>query len=500
MIMSALLEMRQINKSFGSNLVLQDVSLELHENEALALLGENGAGKSTLIKILGGIYSRDSGEIFINGRPVSINSVGEARSHGISIIHQELMLAEDLSIGENIFMGNELCGPGGFLSLKIQNQAAQEKLDRYNLDLRADETLGRLTIAQRQMVEIVRAVSFGARIIVMDEPTSSLSSHEVNILFDMIRRLKEEGVGIIYISHRLDELYEITDKVAVLRDGTNAGTVVTKETKRQQLVAMMVGRELSSYYIKDNLPSQQVVFKAEHLADGRRVRDVSFELRQGEILGLSGLVGAGRSEAMECIFGLRKKTGGAVWLDGKQVEFHTPQEAMKAGIGFVPEDRKGSGLFLKQNVQFNTTITILDRLFHRLKYDGRQEIDIVDGMIRDIQVKVTGRDQTVGNLSGGNQQKVLIGKWLLSAKRILILDEPTRGVDVKTKAEIYSLMNELAKKGLSIIVVSSELPELINMCDRIVTLCRGCSTGVLSRDEFSQERIMTLATTEEETV
>ena len=498
--MGILLEMKKINKSFGSNLVLQDVSLELHEGEVLALLGENGAGKSTLIKILGGIYTKDSGEIFIQGQAAGINSVDEARKFGISIIHQELMLAKDLSIAENIFMGNELCAKGGFLSLKSQTQAAQEKLGQYNLGFDAGEILGHLTIAQQQMVEIVRAVSFGARIIVMDEPTSSLSSHEVEILFDMIRRLRSEGVGIIYISHRLDELYEITDQVAVLRDGTNVGTVVTKETERSQLVAMMVGRELSSYYIKNNKASDQVVFKALHLSDGKVVKDVSFDLCQGEILGLAGLVGAGRSETMECIFGLRKKTGGTIWMDGKQVDFNTAGKAMEAGIGFVPEDRKGAGLFLKQDVQFNTTITILDQLFHRLKYNGKKEIGSVDGMIRDIQIKVTGRNQVVGNLSGGNQQKVLIGKWLLSAKRILILDEPTRGVDVKTKAEIYSLINDLAKNGLSIIMVSSELPELINMSDRIVTLCRGYSTGVISREEFSQERIMMLATTEVGTV
>lgn len=498
--MSILLEMKHISKSFGSNRVLKDVSLELHEKEVLALLGENGAGKSTLIKILGGIYGKDAGDIFINGRQANINSVDAARSFGISIIHQELMLAKNLTIAENIFMGNELCIKCGFLSQKAQNKAAQEKLDQYNLGLRADGILGRLTIAQQQMVEIVRAVSFGAKIIVMDEPTSSLSSHEVEILFDMIRRLKSEGVGIIYISHRLEELYEITDKVTVLRDGANVGTVDTKETERSKLVAMMVGRELSDYYIKNNTALEQVVFKVEHLSDGAAIKDVSFELHQGEILGLYGLVGAGRSETMECIFGLRKKNGGEIWLDNKQVNFNTPEKAMAAGIGFVPEDRKNSGLFLKQDVQFNTTITILEELFHRLKYDSTKEVDIVEDMIRNIQIKVTGRNQIVGNLSGGNQQKVLIGKWLLSAKRILILDEPTRGVDVKTKAEIYFLINELAKKGLSIIMVSSEMPELMNMSDRIVTLCRGCSTGILLRSEFSQEQIMMLSTTEAVTV
>lgn len=494
--MGTLLEMKHINKSFGSNLVLQDVNLELKEGEVLALLGENGAGKSTLIKILGGIYTKDSGEIYINGNPVQINNVKEARNQGISIIHQELMLSGELSIAENIYMGNELCSKQGFLSLKKQIEAAQLKLDEYNLQIAAGEYLKNLTIAQQQMVEIIRAVSFGANIIVMDEPTSSLSTHEVDILFQMIRRLKSEGVGIIYISHRLDELYEITDRVNVLRDGINAGTVVTKETERSRLVSLMVGRELSNYYIKDETATESVIFKVEHLSDGGSVKDVSFDLRAGEVLGFSGLVGAGRSETMECLFGLSKRVAGNVYLDGKKVLFQNPDQAMAAGIGFVPEDRKEKGLFLKQDVQFNTTITILDQLFHKLQYDGNKESSIVDEMIKNIQIKVTGSAQSVGELSGGNQQKVLIGKWLLAARRILILDEPTRGVDVKTKAEIYALINELAKKGLSIIMISSELPELINMSDRIVTLCRGYTTGMILRDEFSQERIMTLATTE----
>lgn len=498
--MSTLLEMKHINKSFGSNLVLQDVSLTLHTGEVLALLGENGAGKSTLIKILGGIYPKDSGEIFIQDKPVKITTVNEARAQGISIIHQELMLAQNLSIAENIYMGHELCNKGGFMSLKTQIQAAQEKLDQYNLNLQAGEVLNRLTIAQQQMVEIIRAVSFGANIIVMDEPTSSLSSHEVDILFNMIRRLKTEGVGIIYISHRLEELYEITDQVTVLRDGINVGTVVTADTKRSDLVAMMVGRELSNYYIKSETAADEVVFRVDGLTDHDLVKGVSFDLRKGEVLGLAGLVGAGRSETMELIFGLRKKTGGHIYLDGQEVAFKNPGEAMAAGIGFVPEDRKSKGLFLQQDVEFNTTITILEELFHHLRYDRKKEISIVDGMIRDIQIKVTGRDQITGDLSGGNQQKVLIGKWLLSAGRILILDEPTRGVDVKTKAEIYSLINELAKKGLSIIMVSSELPELINMSDRIVTLCRGYSTGVIDRADFSQEKVMDMATTEVESV
>ena len=496
---TVLLQMKNIHKSFPGVKALQGVDLELRAGEVHALLGENGAGKSTLIKVLGGIYIAEEGEIFIDGQKVTIDGVNASHNNGISIIHQELVLVPHMTVAENIFLGREP-SKGLWVSHETMEKEAQQLLDTYHMSIDAGTLVKDLTIAQQQMVEIVKAISYHSRILVMDEPTSSISDKEVEFLFSTMRELTKKGVGIIYISHRLDELYEITDKVEVLRDGANVGTVVTKETERSQMVAMMVGRELSSYYIKNNKASDQVVFKALHLSDGKVVKDVSFDLCQGEILGLAGLVGAGRSETMECIFGLRKKTGGTIWMDGKQVDFNTAGKAMEAGIGFVPEDRKGAGLFLKQDVQFNTTITILDQLFHRLKYNGKKEIGIVDGMIRDIQIKVTGRNQVVGNLSGGNQQKVLIGKWLLSAKRILILDEPTRGVDVKTKAEIYSLINDLAKNGLSIIMVSSELPELINMSDRIVTLCRGYSTGVISREEFSQERIMMLATTEVGTV
>ena len=492
--MSTLLEMKSINKSFGSNRVLENVNVAILAGEVLALLGENGAGKSTLIKILGGIYAKDSGQIYVNDKEVEINSIADARKYGISIIHQELMLCENISIAENIFMGNEICNTRGIVSLKKQIEKTQGILDEYSLDMKADTVLKNLTIAQQQMIEIIRAISFGSKIIVMDEPTSSLSKKEVQILFNMIRRLKKDGVGIIYISHRMDELFEISDKIEVLRDGRDVGTFATKEVERAKLVTTMVGRELTQYYIKDNHPKDEVMLEVTGLSDGNMVKSASLNLKKGEILGVSGLVGAGRSETMECIFGLTKRTSGCVVIDGREVEFRKPSEAMAYGIGFVSEDRKNTGLFLQQDVQFNTTITILEQLFNRLRHFKTKEQDIVDKMIEDVQNKETGRSQIVGPLSGGNQQKVLIGKWLLSASKILILDEPTRGVDVKTKAEIYSLINELAKKGLSIIMVSSELPELINMSDRIVVFSRGYTTGVLERGEFTQENIMTLAT------
>lgn len=463
----------------------------------MRFLGENGAGKSTLIKILGGIYKKDSGQIFIDEKPVEINSIADARKYGVSIIHQELMLCKNISIAENIFMGNEICKTSGIVSLKSQERRAQEIIEEYGLDLNASSVLGELTIAQQQMVEIIRAISFGSKIIVMDEPTSSLSEKEVQILFGMIRALKEKNVGIIYISHRLDELFEISDKIEVLRDGMDVGVFYTSKVKREELVNTMVGRELTKYYFKDNVPQNETVMEVKGLSDGKMVKNANFILRKGEILGIAGLVGAGRSETMECIFGITKRTAGIVTLNGKEVCFKSPMQAMSSGIGLVPEDRKNTGLFLQQDVRFNTTITTLDRIFRHLRYFGKKENEIVDKMINDIQIKVTGRDQVVGDLSGGNQQKVLIGKWLLSVEKVLILDEPTRGVDVKTKAEIYALINKLAKEGLAIIIVSSELPELINMSDRIVVFSNGYTTGELNREEFSQERIMTLATTEQ---
>lgn len=492
--MSTLLQMKNINKSFNNNRVLTDIQFELQKGEIHALLGENGAGKSTLIKILGGIYSKDSGEIWIDGKLAEINNIADARKFGISIIHQELMLAPHLSISENVFMGREIKKGNGFVDLKRENEETQKLLDRFKIPIRSDAWLDHLTTAQQQMVEIVRATSFGSKIIVMDEPTSSLSEWEVRILFDLIRTLKENNVGVVYISHRLNELEQIADRITILRDGKYISTVSTKETNRSEWIALMVGRELSSYYTKTSTAQEKTVLEVQNLSDGQHVKNVSFTLHKGEILGFAGLVGAGRSETMECLFGLSSRKNGSVQLDGREVNFKNPREAMRNGIGFVPEDRKVEGLFLKQSVGFNISINILKQFLNRFRYSTSTEQTIIDGQIQAVQIRVTGPDQKVGNLSGGNQQKTLICRWLLSSKRIIVLDEPTRGVDVRTKAEIYSLINTLANKGLSIIMVSSELPELINMCDRVVVMSNGVTTGTLNRGEFTQEAIMTLAT------
>ncbi len=494
--MSSLLEMKNISKSFSGNKVLNNVNLCVEAGEVHALLGENGAGKSTLMKILGGIYTKDGGSIYIDGEEAQIHNVSDSRAKGVSIIHQELMLAQHLTIAENIFMGREIKNKAGMVNLKKQEQKAQEFLDQYEISLRADTRLDKLTIAKQQMVEIIRAVSFGARIIVMDEPTSSLSDAEVEILYEMIRVLKKQDVAVIYISHRLNELYDITDRITVLRDGEYVGTVVTKETKRPQLISMMVGRDLSSYYTKTDNVVDEVVLKVTDLSDGNKVKCVNFDLKKGEILGIAGLVGAGRSETVECLFGLTPKRAGTIEFKGKEVSFKNPREAMAEGFGLVPEDRKQEGLFLQSDVRFNTTINIVERFLRKLLWNKQKENQIVSEKIDDMHIKVTGASQIVSKLSGGNQQKVLIARWLCCTESVLILDEPTRGVDVKTKAEIYALIDQLAKSGLSIIMVSSELPELINMSDRVMVMCNGYSTGILKRDELSQENIMTLATTE----
>lgn len=494
--MSAVLEMKHIAKSFSGNKVLLDVDFTVEEGEVHALLGENGAGKSTLMKILGGIYTKDAGSIFIKGKEVQIHSVADAREHGISIIHQELMLARHMTIAENVFMGRELKKAGGFIDLARQEMETQRFLDHYDIRLKADTRLDRLTIAQQQMVEIIRAVSFGSRIIVMDEPTSSLSDAEVEILYEMIRILKEQKVSVIYISHRLNELYDIADRTTVLRDGEHVGTVQMKETERAQLIAMMVGRDLSSYYTKNDHVKDEVVLEVQELSDGKKVKKVSFDLRKGEILGVSGLVGAGRSEMVECLFGIRRKVQGTVHFKGREAEFKNPREAMANGFGLVPESRKEQGLFLQSGVRFNTTINVVPSFLKHFVWNRQLEDGIVEKKIHEMHIRVTGPEQTVGKLSGGNQQKVLIGRWLCSTQSVLILDEPTRGVDVKTKAEIYALIDQLAADGMSIIMVSSELPEIINMSDRVLVMCNGYSTGILNRDELTQERIMTLATTE----
>ena len=495
--MAHLLEMKNICKSFSGVSVLKNNHLELEAGEVHALLGENGAGKSTLIKILGGVYTKDSGQILVDGKEVEITDVESAEEHGIRIIHQELMLIPEMTIAENIFIGQEPKTKAGVVDKKKMNEMAQKFLYSMHLELKATQLIRDLNIAQQQMVEIIRAISFGAKIIVMDEPTSSLTENEVDALFDAIRDLKAKNVGIIYISHRMAELDAITDRITVMRDGEYIDTVVTKETTHDDLVSLMVGRKLGDLYQKHENYTNDIVLKVENLASGKEVQNVNFELRKGEVLGFSGLVGSGRSETMECIFGLRHKDSGHIYIENKEVDIKNVKAAISAGIGLVPEDRKQSGIYPIQGIRFNATIEILDKFLKKGRYSRKKEIELARKYVDDVmQTKYSSIEQEIGKLSGGNQQKVIISRWLLVTEKILILDEPTRGIDVKTKSDIYHLIDDLTATGLSIIFISSEMPELINMCDRIVVMNQGHTTGILNRNEFNQEKIMAFATKE----
>ncbi|MBT2658606.1 sugar ABC transporter ATP-binding protein [Bacillus sp. ISL-18] len=489
-----LLEMKGVTKRFPGVYALKGANFELELGEVHALLGENGAGKSTLMKILNGIYSIDEGKVYINGNEVQISSVKDAQKYGISIIHQEISLVPYLSIAENIYLGREPLTKTGFIDQKTMYENAQKYLDVFDLGLAAHTAVNKLNVAQQQMIEIIKAVSFNSKIIVMDEPTSSLTEKEVEFLFKTIRNLKEQGVGMVYISHRMNELFEITDRITVMRDGTYIGTVITKDTTYDKLIAMMVGRELTNYYVRDFTASDECVLKVSNLTKKGVVENASFELRKGEILGFSGLVGAGRSELMKCIFGLDLFEQGEIFVKGSKVTIKNPNDAIKNKIAYVTENRKEEGLFLTQSVQYNLTIKILDEFMKFFRVNSKYESNETNNYIRDLKIKTPSPEQEVKNLSGGNQQKVLISRWLATKPQVLILDEPTRGVDVGAKAEIYSIMNQLVKEGVSIIMISSELPEVINMSDRVAVMCKGKIQTILNKDRFNQETIMHYAT------
>lgn len=489
-----LLEMKNICKYFPSVKALEEVDFSLKAGEVHALLGENGAGKSTLIKVLGGIYIAEKGEIFIEGQKVNIDGVVPARDVGISIVHQELVLVPYMTVAENIFLGRE---PGSKFNINRQKMSedAQKLLDTYEMGINADTLVEKLTIAQKQMVEIVKAISFNSKILVLDEPTSSISDKEVNFLFDTIRNLTKQGVGVIYISHKMSELQEICDRVTVMRDGQAVGTKVVKETTNDELISMMVGRELKQYYTRDFVEDDdlEVVLKCEHISDGKMSKDASFELKKGEIIGFAGLVGAGRSETMKALFGLSAERKGDIYVKGEKVNIKSPIDALKCGIALVPESRKDEGLYSVQSVRFNSTIEVLSEFIKNLRVNTKREEEITQEYIDKMSTKTPSQEQIIGNLSGGNQQKVMIGRWLATNPDILILDEPTRGVDVGAKAEIYSIMNDLAKSGVSIIMISSEMPEIINMSDRIYVMAEGVVKGCIDHREVTQEKIMQLA-------
>ena len=489
---NVLLEMKHIHKRFAGVHALNDISLELHAGEVHALLGENGAGKSTLIKVLGGIYSADEGGIWIDGKKVEIKGVKDAQDNGIAIIHQELVLVPHMTVAENIFLGREF-GSGFLINRAKMNEEAQKLLDANQVHIKADTLVGKLTIAQQQMVEIVKAISYNSRILVMDEPTSSIADKEVEFLFETMRKLAKQGVGIIYISHKMSELEEICDRVTVMRDGEYVGTKVVKETNKDELIAMMVGRELTSYYTREYQEPGEEILRCEHISDGNMVRDVSFNLHKGEIIGFAGLVGAGRSETMKAIFGLTKGAKGDIYLKGKKTKISSPVEAMKNGIALVPENRKEEGLYKVQSVRFNMTIEIMDQFIKGIRVNEKKEIEITQKYIDMMSTKTPTQLQKIGNLSGGNQQKVIIGRWLATNPDVLIMDEPTRGIDVGAKYEIYELIINMAKQGKTIIVVSSEMPEILGITNRIGVMSNGHLSGIVNTKETNQEELLRLS-------
>lgn len=493
------LEMREIDKIFPGVHALKKVNFELRKGEVHALLGENGAGKSTLINVLGGVYPIDGGQILIDGQPVVIRQIKDAQQLGIAIIHQELVLVPHMTVAENIFMGREPRTKLGTVDKKKMFRDAQEAIDAVGLCCSATDLVCKLSVAQQQLVEIAKALSYNAKIVVMDEPTSSLMTREVDILFDTIRKLRAKGVSIIYISHRMSEFFEIADRITVMRDGEYVTTRDVEQTNTDELVFLMVGRKLENYYTRTyNKPGETVLEVSGLSQKSTGLEDINFSLRKGEILGFSGLVGAGRSELMRCIVGIEKYDSGEIRLFGEPAGPMDTAQAQKKGLVMVPEDRKQQGLILLNSVGFNLTINVLESFIGLGVVNKCAENEIIERHIRALNIKTPSARQKVGNLSGGNQQKVLMGKWLATNPKILILDEPTRGVDVGAKAEIYMIIDRLAKEGISIIMVSSELNEIINMCDRVLVMSDGRITGELDRSEFTQELIMSFATTMKE--
>jgi len=498
-----ILEMRNITKQFPGVVALRGVSLTVQAGEVRALLGENGAGKSTLMNILDGEFPDYGGEILIGGTPSAIRAPRDAQRLGIAKIHQELNLVPELSIADNIFLGREMLTPWGMLDRPRMNREAARLLAELDLTIPPTRLVRLNRIAEQQLIEISKALSLRAQILIMDEPTSALADAEVQRLFAVTRELSRRGVAVIYISHRLEEIFEIADTVTVLRDGELIGTHATADVSRPDLIRMMVGRPLQEFFPKVQSRSDRELLRVEHLyleADTDQGRcplhDITFSLHAGEIVGLAGLMGAGRTEVLESIFGVHsaRHMQGGIRLDSRQIKIRSPRSALRHGIAFVTEDRKGQSLVSLLSVRFNISLAALGRFARWLFIDRRRERSAVLTSIRDLRIRTSSPAAIVANLSGGNQQKVVLAKCLLVRPRILLMDEPTRGIDVGAKAEIYELMNRLTAEGIGILMASSELPELLAMCDRILVLCEGWVTGEFMRGEATQEMILDKAT------
>ncbi|MGO9356541.1 MAG: sugar ABC transporter ATP-binding protein [Xanthobacteraceae bacterium] len=498
MLTSFLLEMRGIAKSFNRNPVLKNVSLSVGRGEVHALMGENGAGKSTLMKILMGMIEADAGEIWLEGQPVSPRDPRAAMDLGLAMIHQELSPVLDMEVAENVFLGREIKRAGfgtfGVVDLGQMRQACQTLFDRFSIPINPAARMRELSVAEMQLVEIVKAISSSAKIIIMDEPTSAITEREVAILFRQIEALRAHGVSIIYISHKLDEIFRIADRISVMRDGVMIVSDAASTFDRDSVIRNMVGREITNFVPKETVPIGEAVLTVRNLGWKDRVRDVSFSVRAGEILGVAGLMGAGRSEMVETLFGIRHASSGEILIRGRPERLRSPREAIGHGLALVTEDRKTTGLNLLGTVEENISIAAIDRIARYGVIRKNEEHAWAEDSIAALSIKTLSRDALVSSLSGGNQQKVVLAKWLMTTPDIIILDEPTRGIDVGAKRDIYLLIGELARNGKAVIVISSELIEIMGLADRILVMAGGRITGELNRDAFSQERIMALAT------
>ena len=490
-----ILRMEGIDKSFTGVHALKGVDFDLQKGEVHALMGENGAGKSTLMKILTGIYAKDAGTITYEGAAVEFKTPKEAQDAGIAIVHQELNMMNHLTVAQNIFIGREAMS-GRIINDKKMNEDAAALFRRLNIKIDPAAVMGDLTVGKQQMCEIAKAISREVKLIVFDEPTAALTDAEIEELFKIIRDLRERGLGIIYISHRMDEIKVITDRVTVMRDGEYVGTLITKDCSKEDIINMMVGRVIYEEPKQKSMVAQDapVVLSVRHLNAGKLVRDVSFDLRKGEILGFAGLMGAGRTETARAIFGADPVESGEIYMNGKQVQIKCPKDAVAAGIGYLSEDRKRYGIILDKTITENSTMATMEEYQKGVFIDKKKERQVTESYVKKLKTKTPTVDAAVGNLSGGNQQKVVIAKWLVRDCKVLIFDEPTRGIDVGAKSEIYHLMNELAAAGKAIIMISSELPEVLRMSDRIMVMCEGRITGEIPIEEASQASIMTAAT------
>ncbi len=487
--------MKGIDKAFAGVPALEDVSFDLYPGEVHALMGENGAGKSTLMKILTGIYTRDAGEVLVEGKPVVFEGPHDAQAAGIAIVHQELNMMPHLTVAQNIFIGREPMR-GRFIDDRKMIEDAKGLFRLLNIDINPATVMGNLTVGKQQMCEIAKAISTDAKVIVFDEPTAALTETEVSELFKIIRDLRAKGIGIIYISHRMDEIKIITDRVTVMRDGLYVGTLQTADSTKDDIVKMMVGRVVYEDPKTHSTvpPDAPVVLKVEGLKAGRMVKDVSFELRRGEILGVAGLMGAGRTEMARAIFGADNRDAGEIYVNGEKIDIRSPEQAVNAGIGYLSEDRKRFGVLVEKSVAENTTLATLHRYKSGVFLNHNSERMAAREYIPKLKIKTPSERQQLKKLSGGNQQKVVVAKWLVRDSQILIFDEPTRGIDVGAKAEIYELMNRLAHEGKSIIMISSELPEILRMSDRVLVMCEGRKTAEMPIEEANQENIMHAAT------